>query len=1302
MFHPPGYTLVRALSCKSDERLHLAIREDTEEHVLVRWCLADSDPAYWLDTEFQLLHRLRDRRIPRALERGNADGFTYLALELMPGVPLDRWADETAPSTVEILELAIELTDALVGVHTSGIIHASLSPTHVLVNPGTHTLALVGFGHAFEPGALAPRGRAARKARPDSRSQAYGAPEASGLLDGHADIRSDLYALGAILYRALTGTPPFGEGEPRERIYAQLSRRTRSVADARSEIPVSLSRLIMRLIERRPEHRYASAADVLADLESCRKVICGSPRAGSNDTGTDTDTDPREPIDELPRIDDHLYGREPQLTELSAALARALHGEPQLVLVRGPSGSGKSALGPSLRADTVRAGGHLVRTSFEPEREAEPYAGIRDCLQRLVAQLLAVSLGSDGNHESSMSDASNQSDTSRALQAELGELGGVLTEFLPELSTLVRTKSPLGVLGPEESRTRLGTAIHHLIRAIARPNAPLVLCFDHLTYADSGSLYLLRRILKSASPCSLVVVLSLATDSERERLLLSELRSTSQDGSMAISELSVRPLDPQDISRLLGARLDLPEERVRDLARATQWQTAGQPRLIHELLFFLSEAGELRHRADTGWTWSPERIESLAAAKGRPLLTAHRLENLPQEALEIVALASHLTGAIDPELIADLAGLRLPRVPALLHELHVRRILDVSDRGYRLSDPTVRQASSLRISSETSRQIHYRIGRWLLAGHQNLDELDSLFAVAWHWNHAQTLLSLKEEELLREVNRAAGIQTLRAGDASSARAYLSRARASLRQDDWHLRPGLAFESFWLEIEAAFHARDFPACTELLTQVESKPLSKEAAARVLARQITLARVAEQNRPRAAKLALTGLQKLSIRWPLAPSRARVLLHVCWTDWLARKRAAGSRPGSESRADAEPKYTETGQAAPDPVTCLIEAGAETLAGISNGWMCLASAFRLRGLLEDSGQPYATFALVRYIAYRVAAFDPMWGVSRLIDMAMEWMERSPLPMLDVRAHTILYVSVLPWLHPRRSLLDGLDRIAKQAYELGDTETVEACCYARATYTALVGTELTALLETLDIVYDQLREPWLRDSLAHPIEAYRLLLGEELGAEPLADAAALPTERKATLDSARLLEIASTDNPHAAAHWVVALTFIGDYAAGSELSEELAHRIHVEGPRTAEMADFTLCRGLCVLARMDAPLVPSAHQAVTIARGCQSRLRTWAQNAPDCLHMELLLRAELARSEQRVDPSLELYEAAARAAREQQHLHYEALIQERRGTYLRELGRGAEAEVALREAGLHYAAWGLGWKHDELVPPPT
>jgi len=241
-----------------DGRLH----RDVALKLLPPGTLQDDSIRRSFHHEALALSRLNHPGIATVHEFQSADGRDFLVMEYIAGDSLDRRIARGPLPEAEVIELGLQFAEALAEAHRQGVIHRDLKPANLRVTPEGR-LKILDFGLArWESESVL--GWGGRESRGLSGTLAYMAPELlSGVQPGEM---TDLYSAGLVLYEAATGSQPFpglGAGPLLEAIRTRTPPAPRSVNPA---ISPGLEDVILRCLERQPEHRFGSAADLAVAL----------------------------------------------------------------------------------------------------------------------------------------------------------------------------------------------------------------------------------------------------------------------------------------------------------------------------------------------------------------------------------------------------------------------------------------------------------------------------------------------------------------------------------------------------------------------------------------------------------------------------------------------------------------------------------------------------------------------------------------------------------------------------------------------------------------------------------------------------------------------------------------------------------------------------------------------------------------------------------------------------------------------------------------------------------------------------
>jgi eukaryotic-like serine/threonine-protein kinase len=216
--------------------------------------------------ELVLAREITHKNVVRIHDIGESNGLRFLTMRLVEGRSLLDLLQKEGPLGVDrALRIFQQVAQALEQAHDAGIVHRDLKPGNVLLS-SDETAYITDFGVACSLGG----GRVTRAGEIVGTLE-YLSPEQ--IAGEGADARSDIYALGLLLFEMLTGELPFPSASRAETLAQRLAGRGRDIADVGVSVPAHVRRLIRRCLERAPRRRYSDVRELLADLDSRRAGI---------------------------------------------------------------------------------------------------------------------------------------------------------------------------------------------------------------------------------------------------------------------------------------------------------------------------------------------------------------------------------------------------------------------------------------------------------------------------------------------------------------------------------------------------------------------------------------------------------------------------------------------------------------------------------------------------------------------------------------------------------------------------------------------------------------------------------------------------------------------------------------------------------------------------------------------------------------------------------------------------------------------------------------------------------------------
>ncbi|NVH75769.1 AAA family ATPase [Paraburkholderia sp. JPY432] len=1234
-----------------------------------------------LTHEFGLKDELDSAWAVRPMRLVREEGQVLLALEDPGGEPLARLLG--APLELgHFLELATAIAAALGKLHQRGLIHKDVKPAHIFVHCTDGQPRLTGFGLASR----LPRERQAPEP-PETiaGTLAYMAPEQTGRMNRSIDSRSDLYALGVTFYQMLTGVLPFTATDAMEWVHCHIAR-TPLAPNARVEaIPAVISRIVMKLLAKTAEERYQTATGVEHDLRRCL-----------------SDWQRQRRIDEFP-LDEHgtpdrlmipekLYGREREVDTLVTTFARILDsGVPELVLVSGYSGIGKSSVVNELHKILVPPRGLFASGKFDQYKRDIPYATLIQAFQSLVRMLLGKSDTELAGWRAALLDA-------------LSPNAALMSDLIPELKLIIGESPPVPELEPQQAKQRFLQVFRRFIGVFAQADHPLALFLDDLQWLDAGTLDLLADLLIHPELRYLMVIGAYRDNEVDAAHPLSARLQAIRDAGAKIGEIQLAPLTGAHIGNLISDALRCAPDSIEPLARLVCEKTGGNPFFVIQFLQALAEGNLLAFdHVARQWRWDAERIHARGYTDNVVDLMADKLTRLQPSGQQALQQLACLGNVADIATLSVVLGIAEAQVHAVLSEAVRQELVARLEGAYAFVHDRIHEAAYSLIPQASRANEHLRIGRLLVAltPAEKRDEL--IFEIVGQLNRgAELIIERDEREQLAELNLSAGRRAKASTAYSSALAYFVSGAGLLSEECWQRRNDVAFTLELNRAECEYLTGQLLAAEERLAELSIRATTTLERAQVACSQMDVYLLLDRNED-AIEVGLALLRHVGIDWSPHPDEMTV---------RSEYERIGSLLGDrniEELIDLPPMENAIALATIEVLVKLFGPAVFTDGNLA----CLTNCKAITLSLEQGNGDASCVAYTRFSKYAGQLFGNYRAGLQFGQLGCKLVERRGDVRYQARTHLAFSVYVACWAQSVRNCGDQLRRIFDVANKTGDL-TYGAVAYHHLVSTLLfIGEPLTDVLRDAQSGLAYARKVRFGMSI-HFIENQIALIRTLRGLTP-----EFGCLDDAQFNEASTEQLLSEPSLSVAACWywirkLQALYLAGDQAAAAAAASKAERLLWTSHSFLVE-ADYHFYAALARAANCQSIAACELPQHLEALSAHHNQLRVWADVCPDNFAGHcMLVGAEIARLEGRATDAEMLYEQAIHSAQQNSFAHVEALASELASRFYAARGLRRIARMYMRDARYGYLRWGANAKvrqldehyaylrTEETVPGPT
>lgn len=800
--------------------------------------------------EYEVCQKLSDKYTRTPLKKTKYKGRHAMYFEWIDAPVLSEVFKNKKGDVVDFLHVGIAIARLIEKLHKEGFIHRDINANNLLVNLQQREAYLISFSLATT---IDTRVNAQSGVNQIEGTLAYMSPEQTGRMNRVVDYRTDFYSLGITFFEMLAGRLPFDSEDPYDLVHSHLAIAPPELQKFVPKVPLAITKIINKLLEKKAENRYQSAYGLRKDLEACLKAF---EKNKDIEAITLFQHDGATKF-QLPQ---KLYGREKELSAIFHKFDQAATGKLPCLMITGYSGTGKSVLVHEIYQSISAKRGYFIEGKYDQFKRTAPYSAFIEAFDVFIDILLTESKERYESMKQLILDA-------------CGEEGKVLTEVLPKLESVIGVQPDIPELGGAESQNRFNYVFRKFVAAITSAAHPIVLFIDDLQWADSSSLGLLQILLTDKDNGHLLCI-GAYRDNEvsQDHPLVKTLESIEMAGG-DVSALEIGNLSFENINDLIADTIGHVQSECQDLAKLIVEKTQGNAFFTTQFLKALNEEELLFFdNKKESWAYDLAKIREKNITDNVVEFIADKAKTLPEDTQKILQIGACIGPEFDLVFLEKINQTNSLNTIKVLQKAEEMGLVINREVDYKFSHDRIQQAVFSMIDERVRLNIHLLIGRALKEEIKGDAAAEKFFDMVNHLNMAKSLLRDRQDlKELTSFNLEAGRKAKESAAFEASLKYLDTGidmMNELEASPWQSEYAAILALYSLGAEVSYLRGDFEKMDRYVNQVLDNATDlldklKPYETRILAYK------AENKLMDSIKTGLEYLEQLGEKFPKKPS-------------------------------------------------------------------------------------------------------------------------------------------------------------------------------------------------------------------------------------------------------------------------------------------------------------------------------------------------------------------------------------------------------------------------------------------------
>lgn len=863
-----GYRIIEKVAENSNTLIYRGENKDTNTTVILK-VMKEEYPSprkiRTFEKEYELLKKIEFPGIIRAYSLEYDRHRPAIIFEDFGGLSLNKIIHEKAfddSTIIDYLRFSIYLAQIIGQLHRENIIHKDINPANIVWNQKSGEVKIIDFGISTQLNKLTYQPRHPKQLEG---TLAYISPEQTGRMNRALDYRTDFYSLGVTLYEMFTGKLPFESSDPMELVHSHLVKSPTPPDEINSSIPSAISQIILKLLEKKAEERYQSAAVLVDDLEECLKQFEGKGRIENFIPGKNN-------VSDRFQLSQKLYGREEIVKILEEAFQDVCDtGDCELTLVEGYSGVGKTSIIQELYKPVTRKRGTFISGKFDQFERDTPYFSLIQAFKGFIQQLLSESENELNNWKKHYMDA-------------LGDNASVITNVIPELEWIIGKQPDVVNLPPLETENRFMYTFKEFIDASTTAEHPLTIFIDDLQWIDSASLKILKVIIESNAQYLHIIGAYRENEVDEGHPLTITVNELKKGNSGSVRLIHIDPLTEDTVDDFLADSFLRQKEDVTQLRKLLIKKTDGNPFFLGEYLKLLYRDELISFDYDKRyWVWKEEEIRRVHVNDNVVDILTARLMKLSNKVRNVLKHASCIGYHFDLNMLDKLYKTPIEYASAIQNAINEGLLITVNDEfdlvadnndsesytaSYKFAHDRIHQAVYELLDEDERKTIHKKIGDYYLENLSDEGQNSKIFDLVHHLYNSRSILDEKTKNALPGLLTEAGKKARGSAAYKVALKYYLMAIEIIDSDVWGNSYNFALELYENASELANIVGDYEKFNYLASAIKQNVNKDEDLVNVYIMNVK-ALESQYKLQEAIQATLDALKILKLEMPVNPT-------------------------------------------------------------------------------------------------------------------------------------------------------------------------------------------------------------------------------------------------------------------------------------------------------------------------------------------------------------------------------------------------------------------------------------------------